>query len=146
MPEQQNKRAVPNGTFWPRFRGGKLPQFIEFTVIWQRRLRHDAEQLSRVDDRCAVIEFSAEAQRKPDCRDWVKALRRLHNLRQRRFDRAEQAVREKQIAAGVAGEAEFREHGQLDPARGGCLHVGKDLLGVIGAVRHPQGGGEGGCL
>ena len=57
-----------------------------------------------------------------------------------------QRVLQEQIAAGVAGEAEFREHGQLDPARGGCLHVGKDLLGVIGAVRHPQGGGEGGCL
>ena len=62
------------GLSFQRFRGGKLPQFIEFTVIWQMRLRHDAEQLSRVDDRCAVIEFSAEAQRKPDCRDWVKAL------------------------------------------------------------------------
>ena len=26
------------------------------------------------------------------------------------------------------------------------IPLGKDLLGVIGAVRHPQGGGEGGCL
>ena len=123
------------GLSFQRFRGGKLPQFIEFTVIWQMRLRHDAEQLSRVDDRCAVIEFSAEAQRKPDCRDWVKALRRLHNLRQRRFDRAEQAVREKQIAAGVARQAKFRQRQQIHARRVRLTHPRKDLLRIVLHIR-----------
>ena len=118
-----------------RRRGGKAALFREHVVVRQPRLRHDAEQLSRVDDRCAVIEFSAEAQRKPDCRDWVKALRRLHNLRQRRFDRAEQAVREKQIAAGVARQAKFRQRQQIHARRVRLTHPRKDLLRIVLHIR-----------
>ena len=118
-----------------RFRGGKLPQLIEFAVIRQMRLRHHAEQPSCVDDCRAVIEFSAEAKRKPDRRDRVEVLRRLHDPRQRRLDRAEQAVGEKQIAARVACQAKLRQRQQIHARRVRLTHPRQNLLRIILHIR-----------
>ena len=118
-----------------RFRGGKLPQLIEFAVIRQMRLRHHAEQPSCVDDCRAVIEFSAEAKRKPDRRDRIEVLRRLHDPRQRRLDRAEQAVGEKQIAARVARQAKLRQRQQIHARRVRLTHPRQNLLCIILHIR-----------
>ena len=57
-----------------------------------------------------------------------------------------QRALQKQIAAGIAGQAELGEHGQLYAA--GCSFVQsiRDLPDIIGAVGHPQCGRKGGCF
>ena len=57
-----------------------------------------------------------------------------------------QSMLQEQVAAGIAGQAELGEYRQLDPAGRSLTQGVEDLLGIIGAVRHPQGGGEGGCF
>ena len=99
------------------------------------RLRHHAEQPSCVDDCRAVIEFSAEAKRKPDRRDRVEILRRLHDPRQPRLDRAEQAVGEKQIAARVARQAKLRQRQQIHARRVRLTHPRQNLLRIILHIR-----------
>ena len=88
-----------------------------------------------VDDCRAVIEFSAEAKRKPDRRDRVEVLRRLHDPRQRRLDRAEQAVGEKQIAARVARQAKLRQRQQIHARRVRLTHPRQNLLRIILHIR-----------
>ena len=88
-----------------------------------------------MDDCRAVIEFSAEAKRKPDRRDRVEILRRLHDPRQRRLDRAEQAVGEKQIAARVARQAKLRQRQQIHARRVRLTHPRQNLLRIILHIR-----------
>ena len=126
--------------------GGKLALLVEFAVVGQVGLGHKAQQLPAAQHGGAVVQLAVYQQRQAHQHDGVQRPGAVQHGLQGIQRTGLQRVLQEQIAAGVAGEAEFREHGQLDPVRGGCLHVGKDLLGVIGAVRHPQGGGEGGCL
>ena len=70
-----------------------------------------------MDDRRAVIELAAEAQRQAHGEDRGKRRRLLKNAGKRRLHRAEQAVGEKQIAAGVAGQAQLRQRQQVDACR-----------------------------
>ena len=53
---------------------------------------------------------------------------------------------QKQVAAGIAGQAELGEHGQLHAAGCGLAQSHGDLPDVIGAVGHPQCGGKGGSF
>ena len=57
-----------------------------------------------------------------------------------------QSALQKQVTAGIAGQAELGEHGQLYAA--GCSFVQsiRDLPDIIGAVGHPQCGRKGGCF
>ena len=55
----------------------------------------------------------------------------------------EQRILQEEIAAGVAGEAQLREHDHLHALLVRLAHEGEDLLSVVAAVRHADLGG--GC-
>ena len=65
-------------------------------------------------------------------------LRGAQQLAQARLGAAEQCGLQKQVAAGVAGQAEFRQAQQPDARPAGVLHGGQNLGGVVFAVGHTQ--------
>ena len=111
-------------------RGRKLPLLVKFAVVRQVRLRHHTEEPARVDDRRAVIELAAETQRQTHGEDRGKRRRLLKNAGKRRLHRAEQAVGEKQVAAGVAGQAQLRQRQQVDAGRVRLPYAREDRIGI----------------
>ena len=83
-----------------------------------------------MDDRRAVIELAAETQRQTHGEDRGKRRRLLKNAGKRRLHRAEQAVGEKQVAAGVAGQAQLRQRQQVDAGRVRLPYAREDRIGI----------------
>ena len=94
----------------------------------------------------AVVQLAVHQQRQAHQRHHVQFLRLGQQGVQGVQRTGLQRALQKQVAAGVAREAELREHRQLHAAGSGRAQRFGDLLHVIGAVCHPQCGGEGSCL
>ena len=126
--------------------GGELPFFVKLAVVGQVGLGHNAQQLPPAQHGGAVIQLSVHQQRQPHQRYGVQRA----GLRKQPFQRIQcallQSALQKQIAAGVAGKAKLREYRQLYPPLRGSLQLRQNLLRVIGAVCHPQGGRKSSCL
>ena len=101
------------------------------------------EQLALAEDSCAVVQFAPYQQRQAHQSHHVQFFAGVQNALQPGQRSLLEGALQKQVAAGVAREAELREDRQLDAPARSLAQLGDDLLGVIHAVRHPQGGGEG---
>ena len=126
--------------------GGELPLFVKLAVVGQVGLGHDAQQLPPAQHGGAVVQLAVHQKRQAHQRHGVQRA----GLRKQPFQRIQcallQSALQKQIAAGVAGKAKFRENRQLYPPLRGSLQLLQHLLCVIGAVCHPQRGRKGSCL
>ena len=126
--------------------GGELPFFVELAVVGQVGLGHDAQQLPAAQHGGAVVQLAVYQQRQAHQRHGIQRA----GLRKQPFQRIQcallQSALQKQIAAGVAGKAKLREYCQLYPTLRGSLQLLQNLLRVIGAVCHPQGGRKSSCL
>ena len=129
-----------------RAAGGELPFFVKLAVVGQVGLGHDAQQLPAAQHGGAVVQFAVHQKRQAHQRHGIQRA----GLRKQPFQRIQctllQRALQKQIAAGVAGKAELRKYRQLYPALCGRLQLRQNLLRVIGAVCHPQGGRKGSCF
>ena len=122
---------------------GELALFVKFAVVGQVGLGHQAQQLALAEDSGAVVQFAPYQQRQAYQSHHVQLFAGVQNALQPGQRSLLEGALQKQVAAGVAREAELREDRQLDAPARGLTQLGDDLLGVIHAVRHPQGGGKG---
>ena len=126
--------------------GGELPLFVEFAVVGQVGLGHNAQQLPPAQHGSAVVQLAVHQQRQANQHYGVQCA----GLRKQPLQRIQcallQGALQKQIAAGVAGKAKLREYRQLYPPLRGSLQLRQHLLCIIGAVCHPQRGRKGSCL
>ena len=117
--------------------------FVEFAVVGQVSLGDKAQQLPPADGGGTVVQLAVHQHRQPHQGHQVHRLAGLADHIQPFQGRLLQSLLEKQIPAGIAGKAQLREHRQLDPP-GRAVFEGRDNLpGIVGAVRHPQGGRKG---
>ena len=120
--------------------GGELPLFVEFAVVGQVGLGHNAQQLPAAQHGSAVVQLAVHQQRQANQHYGVQCA----GLRKQPLQRIQcallQGALQKQIAAGVAGKAKLRENRQLYPPLRGSLQLCQHLLCIIGAVCHPQRG------
>ena len=126
--------------------GGELALFVELAVVGQVGLGHKTQQLPAAEDGSAVVQLAPRQQRQPHQRHHVQLPAGVQDRLQAGQRALLQGALQKQVAAGVAGQAELREDRELDPAPGSLAQLLDDLGGVIGAVRHPQRGREGCCF
>ena len=116
--------------------------FIEFAVIGQVGLGYQTQQPAMADHRGAVVQLALHQHRQAYQCYQVQFFAGLQNGGKAGFGRLLQGLLQKQVTAGVAGQAQFRENGQLY-ALGGCfLHGLNGHLGVVGAIGHPKGRGD----
>ena len=127
------------------WRGGEVAALIEFAVVRNVGFRNEAEQPPAADDGRAVVELAVHIDRQADGGDQRQRLAGLQNGAERFFGGPLQRLLQKQVAAGVAGQAKFRKADQLHALGRVHAHGVNDLLGIIGAVGHVQCGGGGGC-
>ena len=126
--------------------GGELALFVELAVVGQVGLGHKTQQLPAAEDGSAVVQLAPRQQRQPHQRHHVQLPAGVQDRLQAGQRALLQGALQKQVAAGVAGQAELREDRELDPAPGSLAQLLDDLGGVIGAVRHPQRGRESCCF
>ena len=126
--------------------GGELPLFVEFAVVGQVGLGHNAQQLPPAQHGSAVVQLAVHQQRQAHQHYGVQCA----GLRKQPLQCIQcallQGALQKQVAAGVAGKAKLRENRQLYPPLRGSLQLRQHLLRIIGAVCHPQRGRKGSCL
>ena len=129
-----------------RLPGREPPLLVKFPVIGQMSLGEKALHLSLVYNGCTVIQFVVKTHRHSQCRDHVQIFGGLQNGGQPLLGAAQKGVLQKQVPAGIAGQAQLGQAQHPHPLGGGLPHEGKDLLGVIAAVGHPDLGRAGGDL
>ena len=126
--------------------GGKPPLLVKFPVIGQVSLGDQAQDLSFLYNSGAVIQFVVpfvpygQAQGRHD----VQIPGGRQNGLQAFFGALEQRILQKQVAAGVTGEAQLRQGQDLHALLVRLPHQGENLLRVIAAVRHGDLGSAGG--
>ena len=126
--------------------GGELPLFIELAVVGQVRFGNQTQQLPAAEHGSAVVQLAPHHQGQAHKGHGVQLPAGIQQLLQAGQGSLLQGALQKQVAAGIAGQAELREHGQLYAAGGGGTQLREDLPGVVGAVRHPKRGREGCCF
>ena len=126
--------------------GGELPLFVKLAVVGQVGLGHNTQQLPPAQHGSAVVQLAVHQQRQANQHYGVQCA----GLRKQPLQCIQcallQGALQKQIAAGVAGKAKLRENRQLYPPLRGSLQLCQNLLRIIGAVCHPQGGRKSSCL
>ena len=125
---------------------GELTLFVELAVVGQIGLGYKAQNAAMAQHGGAVVQLAVHQQRKAHQRDNVQCFCFIKQGAQGIQCTGLQRALQKQVAAGIAGQAELGEHGQLYAA--GCSFVQsiRDLPDIIGAVGHPQCGRKGGCF
>ena len=107
-----------------------MPPFIEFAVIRQKHLGHDAEQASAMDDDAAIVEMPAVPQRRADDKHREEVAACREQPIDLPLDLVEHGVLEQQIVDRIGRKPELGEHHQGDPGlvagrrgdRGYCRH------------------------
>ena len=116
--------------------GGKPAGLVELTVVGDMGLGHQAEELPPADYRGAVVELVPVPHGQAQSRHHVQVLGGLQYGGEGLLGAPEQGVLQKQIAAGVPGEAEL---GQGQHPHSLCRRLPHQVeagLGVVPAVRH----------
>ena len=125
---------------------GELALFVELAVVGQIGLGHKAQDPAMAQHGGAVVQLAVHQQRQADQSHHIQLLRFSQQGAQSVQRTGLQSTLQKQVAAGIAGQAELGEHGQLHAAGCGLTQSLGDLPDVIGAVGHPQCGRKGGCF
>ena len=99
---------------------------------------HDAQHAALGEDRGAVVERGAVAQRNARDDGEGQLARGPHDLGQRLVGRVEQGGLQQQIAARVSGDGQLGEDDDLHTAARGLLGQSDDAPGVVRAVGDPH--------
>ena len=118
---------------------------VKFAIVRQVLLRPQAQQLTVAQNGGAIVQLAVMGNWQAHQRHQVQPAACLQDGSQAVFGTLQQGLLQKQVAAGVAGQAKFRKADQLHALGRVHAHGVNDLLGIIGAVGHMQGGGGGGC-
>ena len=127
--------------------GGREPALlVKFPVIGQVGLGHQAQNLSFLYNSGTIIQFVVPFVPHGQAHggDHIQILGGVQDGLEPLLGAPEQGILEKEVAAGVAGEAQLRQCQDLHALLVGLPHEGEDLLGIIAAVRHPNLRGTGG--
>ena len=116
----------------------KPPFLVKFTIIRHIGLGDHCQDITLLDDHGAVVELPSGPQGHPQGGEHLQVPGGLQDGAQS-LDRAvQEGVLQKQVAAGVAGEAQLRQGQDLDPLLLRFPHHSEDLFCVVPAVRHPD--------
>ena len=107
-------------------------------MVGDVRLGHHAQHMPALQHHGGIVQAAARPHRQPGQRDKVQPFAGGQHGAQALLGPAQQRLLQKQIPAGIAGQAQLGQTEQLYAVRGGPAHGGNDLFGVVGAVRHPQ--------
>ena len=126
--------------------GRKPPLLVKLPVIGQIGLGHQAQNLSFLYNSGAVIQFVVPfiPDRQAQSGHHVQILGGLQDGPEALLGAPEQGVLQKQVPAGIPGQAQLRQDQHLDTLLVGLPHKGEDLFGVVAAIGHPDLGGAGG--
>ena|GEM_PF-6004884 len=87
-----------------------MPLLVEFVVVREELLRHNAEYLPVLHYDGAVVKLPAEPQRTAHRNEHVKPCGVLRDILQRVQGTVKQGLLKKQILTGVAGNAQLRQN------------------------------------
>ena len=117
---------------------GKPALFVELPVVGDVGLGHHSHHLAPLDDHGAVIQLVPRTQGHTQGGEHLQLPGGLHDGAQGVQRPVQQGILQKQVAAGIARDAQLRQGQHLYVPLLRLLHQGDDLLGVIGAVGHPD--------
>ena len=125
---------------WPQvLRRGKPTFLVELAVVGQISLRHDAQQLSFLDDGCTVEQQIAHYDGQSDDGDDVELTGKVKQRQYTSFGSIEEKALAEQVLAGVACDGEFREDDYFDALALGLCDDGLYLLKIVGGIGHLYG-------
>ena len=127
-----------------RIGGDKMALLVEFRVVRNVGFRDERQNVACVHDSRNVIQLALDAQRQTDYDDSRKLCGLAADGTERLHRTLEQRFLQKQVAAGVTGQAQLGERDELRALRCGLLCLPDDFGGVIFAVRNVQVGRRGG--
>ena len=87
-----------------------MPLLVEFVVVREELLRHNAEYLPVLHYDGAVVKLPADPQRTAHGNEHVKPCGVLRDILQRVQGAVKQGLLKKQILTGVAGNAQLRQN------------------------------------
>ena len=122
----------------------EMALLVELGIVRNVRLGDEGEHLTGVYDSSHIVQLTAHAQRQTDYDDSRKLCGFAADGTERLHRALEQHFLKKQVAAGVAGQAQLGERDELRALRRGLLCLPDDFGGVIFAVRNVQVGCRGG--
>ena len=145
-PAQLAVRSLDQHVFHTaeRIGGDKMALLVELGIVRNVRLGDEGEHLTGVYDSSHIVQLTAHAQRQTDYDDSRKLCGLAADSTERLHRALEQRFLQKQVAAGVAGQAQLGERDELRALRRGLLCLPDDFGGVIFAVRNVQVGCRGG--
>ena len=120
--------------------GDKVALLVKFAVVGQVYFRHQTQQLTVAEHRRTVVQLAVMAHRQADEDNDVQSLAGLQNRGKAVLGPTQQGILQEQVTAGVAGQRKLRQAEQLHIFFGVLTHDADDLVGVVGAVGHAQGG------
>ena len=116
----------------------EMALLVELRVVWKMGFRHERQHVTGIDDSGHIIQLAAQAQRQTDYDDSRKLCGLTADRVQRVQRTLEQRFLQKQVAAGIAGQAQLGERDELRALCGGLLRQLYDLRGIICTVRDVQ--------
>ena len=120
--------------------GDKVALLVKLAVVGQVYFRHQTQQLTVAEHRRTVVQLAVMAHRQADEDNDVQSLAGLQNRGKAVLGPTQQGILQEQVTAGVAGQRKLRQAEQLHIFFGVLAHDADDLVGVVGAVGHAQGG------
>ena len=113
---------------------------VKLAVVGQVYFRHQTQQLTVAEHRRTVVQLAVMAHRQADKDNDVQSLAGLQNRGKAVLGPTQQGILQEKVTAGVAGQRKLRQAEQLHIFFGVLAHDADDLVGVVGAVGHAQGG------
>ena len=126
-----------------RVGGDKMALLVELRVVRNVRFRDERQHIACIHDSCDVVQLALDAQRQTDDDDGGNLFTFAADRAQRIERTFEQSLLQKQVAAGVAGQAQLGEGDELRALGGSLLRLLHDLRCVIFAVRNVKIGRRG---
>ena len=127
-----------------RVGGDKMALLVELRVVRNVRFRDERQYIACVHDSRDVVQLALDAQRQADDDDGGNLFAFAADGFERLQRALEQRFLQKQVAAGVAGQAQLGEGDELRALCGSLLRLLHDLRSVIFAVRNVKIGRRGG--
>ena len=117
---------------------------VELRVVRNVRFRDERQYIACVHDSRDIVQLALDAQRQTDDDDGGKLFAFAADGFERLQRALEQRFLQKQVAAGVAGQAQLGEGDELRALCGSLLRLLHDLRSIIFAVRNVKIGRRGG--
>ena len=117
---------------------------VELGIVWNMGLGHKCQHSTMHNRRCNIIQLAIITHRQTNHNNRLQFRRFAADSTERVHRALEQRFLQKQVAAGVAGQAQLGERDELRALRRGLLCLPDDFGGVIFAVRNVQLGCRGG--